>query len=509
MSSVDASEPPGEVELKLAIASDSARNAADREVGRGAARSVETIYFDTPRQRLRSAGYSLRLRRDGENWSQSVKASGGGLTRFEQDRPLRGALPDFSLLEGTPLAALVSVEDRPAPVFVTRVQRRSRRRAADGSRIEFSLDEGEVIARDRSWPILELELELKDGAREALFSEGRRLAEGDAFVPAFMSKAERGYALVDGLLGEPVKFGAHPLDAEVSATEAFQTLARRCLRQLSLNAELIATGARLEAVHQARTSLRRLRVALALFKPILPAGRSEAVKTELKWLAGELADARNLDVFMFEIFRPTADRISDRSAAAAFGKTLLRAHTVAHERAAAAIASPRFRLLLLEAARWIETELDLAPAHDNADPRAADFAHQALGEQRRALRRRLENLDWSDPEARHKTRIAAKKMRYASEFFLDLGPRSRASGYRPFIKTLSVLQDRFGRLNDLAVAEPMIPIVLGAADAEPADARTVAYAAGLIMGRALAKSRGLTKSARRASADFLDAPIWW
>ena len=237
-----------EVELKLAITSASARSAADREVGGATARSVETIYFDTPGRRLRSAGYSLRLRRDGENWSQSVKASGGGLTRFEQDHPLRGGLPDFSLLEGTPIAALISVEDRPAPVFVTRVQRRSRRRAADGSRIEFSLDEGEVIARDRSWPILELELELKGGAREALFDQGRRLAEGDAFVPAFLTKAERGYALMDGLLGEPVRFGAHPLGPEVKATEAFQTLARRCLRQLSLNAELIARGTRLEAV---------------------------------------------------------------------------------------------------------------------------------------------------------------------------------------------------------------------------------------------------------------------
>ncbi|HEY1448670.1 MAG TPA: CHAD domain-containing protein [Caulobacteraceae bacterium] len=509
MSSVDASEPPSEVELKLAIASDSARSAADREVGRGPARSVETIYFDTPRRRLQSAGFSLRLRRDGENWSQSVKGNGGGLTRFEQDYPLRGGLPDFSLLDGTPLAALVGVEDRPAPVFVTRVQRRSRRRAANGSRIEFSLDEGEVIARDRSWPILELELELKGGAREALFSEGRRLAERDAFVPAFMSKAERGFALVDGLLGEPVKFGAHPLGAEVSATEAFQTLARRCLRQLSLNADLIVGGKRLEAVHQARTSLRRLRVALALFKPVLPAGRSGAIRAELKWLATELAEARNLDVFMFETFRPTAERIADRAAAAAFGKALLHANTLAHERAAAAIASPRFRLLLLDVARWIETELDPALAHHDTGPRAADFAHDALGEQRRALRRRLETLDWSDPEARHKTRIAAKKMRYASEFFLDLGPRSRASSYRPFIKSLAVLQDRFGRLNDLAVAEPMIPVVLGATIAEPAEAQKVAYAAGLIMGRALGKSKGLTKSARRAGAEFLDAPIWW
>lgn len=507
MSGADARASQSEVELKLAIWSASARSAADRELGRAPARSVETIYFDTPRRRLRSAGYSLRLRRDGETWSQSVKGNGAGLARFEQDHPLRGGLPDFSLLEGTPIAALVGVEDSLSPVFVTRVQRRSRRLAAGGSRIEVSLDDGEVIARGRSWPILELELELKGGAQKALFDQGRRLAEGDAFVPAFLSKAERGFALVDGMLGEPVKFGAHPLKPDISVTAAFQTLARRCLRQLSLNAELIAGGVRLEAVHQARTSLRRLRVALALFEPILPAGRSESVEAEFKWLTSELADARSLDVFMFETFRPTADRVSDRGAAATFGKALLHANARAHGRAAAAISSPRFRLMLLDAARWIEIELD--PALGVADPNLAAFARQALSERRRALRRRLETLNWSDPFERHKTRISAKKMRYASEFFLDLGPSSRSDRYRPFIKALSALQDRFGRLNDLAVAEPMIPTVLEMADGAADEAQAVAYAAGLIMGRALGKTRALTKSAKRASDAFLEAPIWW
>ena len=201
--------PDRDVELMLAFGSASARSAADREVSGAPARSVETIYYDTPRRRLHAAGYSLRLRRDGEQWSQSIK-SADGFSRFEQDHPLRGAIPDFSLIEGTPIAGLVDGGDGLAPMFVTRVQRRSRRRVADGSRIEYSLDEGEVIAHDRSWPILELELELKAGAPGALFDQGRRLAQDEAFVPAFMSKADRGYALVDGILGEPVGIRRSP-----------------------------------------------------------------------------------------------------------------------------------------------------------------------------------------------------------------------------------------------------------------------------------------------------------
>ncbi len=498
-----------EVELKLAIASESARTTAGREVGRAPARSVETIYFDTPKRRLKSAGYTLRLRRDGEQWSQSVKASDAGLSRFEQDHPLRGGVPDFSLLEGTPIASLVGPQDHLAAIFVTRVQRQSRRRAQNGSRIELSLDDGEVIAQNRSWPILELELELKAGEPEALFDHGRRLAGDDAFVPGFMSKAERGYALADGILGEPVKFGAYALDANMPSSAAFRALARRCLRQISLNAELVARGARLEALHQARTALRRLRVAVGVFKPLLEPGRVQAIKAELEWLTAELADARNLDVFMFETFRPSAEAVADRQAAAAFGRALMKSHDRAHERARAALSSSRFRLLLLDAAHWIEGELEPTLGEGVDDPRTADFAARALAKRRHALRRRLEALDWKDPFARHKARISAKKMRYASEFFLDMGPGSRSDRYRPFVKALAALQDDLGRLNDFTVAEPMLPTILQAAPSEAVEAERVGYAAGLIMGRDLAKAAKLGKSAQRASRAFLDKPIWW
>jgi CHAD domain-containing protein len=114
-------------------------------------------------------------------------------------------------------------------------------------------------------------------------------------------------------------------------------------------------------------------------------------------------------------------------------------------------------------------------------------------------------LDWSDAAARHEARIAAKKLRYASEFFLGLGPKARADLYRPFVKALAELQDRLGVLNDLAVAEPMVPGLLAGAK----DAPRIAYAAGLIMGRDLAGADKLAKDARRAGGAFLEAPTWW
>ena len=502
MSVTDAQSSPREVELKLAIGSASARDAADREVGRAPARSVETIYYDTPRRRLHLAGFSVRLRRDGESWSQSVKAA-SGFSRFEKEQSLRGGLPDFSLLEGTPLASLVGEDGGLLPVFVTRVKRRSRKRALDDSRIEVSFDEGEVIARDKSWPILELELELKAGAPHVLFDAGRRLAEDAAFVPDFMSKAERGFALADGMLGEPVRFGSHPLDPDLGAVEAFRVLARRCLRQLSLNAELIAGGARQEATHQARTALRRLRVAVGLFAGFLDPVRAQMLKADLRWLTGELAPARNLDVMIEETFQRRAHEIADLEAAAAFGRALIEAQEQAHARARAALAAPRFRLLLIDAARWIETGMRPEPPPKTPDPRIADYARKSLERRRHGLVSGLGKLDWDDALARHEARILAKKMRYAAEFFVGLGPKDRAHAFRPFVKALAELQEKLGGLNDLVVAETLTPALLAQ------EGEGIAYAAGLIVGRNAAGADKLIKQSRRAARKFEEAPPWW
>jgi inorganic triphosphatase YgiF len=500
----DAGAQPQEVELKLAVASPSARAAAEHETGSARPRLLETIYYDTPQRHLQRAGYSLRLRRDGDRWSQSLKAL-DGFTRFESEQSLRAGAPDLSLLEGTPANAIVGLGAPPAPVFVTRVARRSRRRDVPGANIEFSLDEGEIVVRDRTWPISELELELKAGDPQALFSEGRRLASHVALSPTFLSKAERGFALADGVLGEPARFGERPLAPDTAALDAFKILSRRCARQLSVNAELVRETPRLECLHQARTALRRLRVAMSLFKAMLDHARLEAIKAEARWLTGELAEARNLDVLIAETYVPLADDRADRDGTAQFGHALLAAQAAAHERARLAVGSARFRMLLIDCAAWIESEP--TPGLDRGDDAQAiaGFAAAALEKRRHALTARLESLDWKDSRARHGARIAAKKMRYAAEFFVDLGPAGRSGAYGPFITALESLQDRLGRLNDLAVAEALIPTLIADAGAP----QQAAYAAGLMLGGELARNRKRLRKARAAANDFVEAPRWW
>lgn len=65
------------------------------------------------------------------------------------------------------------------------------------------------------------------------------------------------------------------------------------------------------------------------------------------------------------------------------------------------------------------------------------------------------NLIDADDETRHEVRIAAKKLRYAAEFFEPLY-KGRAKRHRRFITAMSGLQDALGSLNDLATAPDML-----------------------------------------------------
>src|SRR5207247_1639455 len=78
----------------------------------------------------------------------------------------------------------------------------------------------------------------------------------------------------------------------------------------------------------------------------------------------------------------------------------------------------------------------------------------------------------TEPQARHRVRIAAKKVRYATEFFQPLYPARRV---RPFIKTLTVLQDALGSLNDMTVADAMLRQLAN-------DQPKLAHSAGFVRG---------------------------
>jgi triphosphatase len=125
-------------------------------------------------------------------------------------------------------------------------------------------------------------------------------------------------------------------------------------------------------------------------------------------------------------------------------------------RAQDAVRSARFRVLTLEVAAWLEAGQWTNPqddlVRDRGDIPVEVFAAGQLTRRFRKIRKKGKMLRQLDARDRHKLRIQAKKMRYASEFFAALFPGKKASKHQgKFISALERAQDCLGDLNDIVV----------------------------------------------------------
>jgi inorganic triphosphatase YgiF len=457
---------------------------------------LRSVYFDTPDGVLRAAGYGLRVRATGQGFVQTLKrqTAPGQTARHEWEVPVASEALDFAALKAMPARRLLKGRRCDlSPRFATTVVRRVRMVRLDGALIEAAFDAGDLSAGDRREPIYELELELKEGDPAALFTLARRLASDLAIVPVFESKAERGWRLADGASRSPRRAVPTPLSPDAATGDAFRRLAMACLAQVSANAELLRVVRRPEAMHQLRVGLRRLRAALAVFQPLLVEADRERIEAELKWLAHETDAARDLDVFIRDVFHPTALEAPSPDLAP-LGRRLLTARGQAYDRALAALQSSRYGLLMLETTAWIETAA-------LPDASVQGFAAEALDRLHRQVEKRGRDLAGQDADSRHHLRIRAKRLRYAAEFFVDLFPARRRRAR--YLKALAQVQDALGALNDLAVARDRIP---GEARL---DDPAVAFAAGRVIGRRERAEAALLAAAVKATRRFHDAAPFW
>ena len=299
---------PTEIELKFEVEPEAlARLKTDpRLAGElSAPRELLSTYFDTDERDLRKAGFTLRVRSEAGRRLQTVKSDldGGLIHRGEWESEIQpdGEGFDLGVALDTPLRPLLGdggLAHELKPLFATRVRRQIGRLAQDGSDIEVAFDEGEIEGDGRRSSLSELELELKQGAPASLFALAEELSTETPLKLSFVSKAARGYALVDGGVRACKIKPAPPLKAKTPAGQAFQAVARLCLMQFSANQRLVEGSRGPEAIHQMRVALRRMRSAIDTFAEVTADAERDAVMAELKWLAGELDEARDLSRYM-------------------------------------------------------------------------------------------------------------------------------------------------------------------------------------------------------------------
>lgn len=161
-----------EIELKFLVAPQTLCTVRDQLRARGAIdadaapRGLRSVYFDTPDLALHAVGLSLRLRRDGARWIQTVKTRGslhGGLSQageYECDAP-EGRLQIDLIADHGQRARIEKIVGAAAlgPVCETVIARLSAVIAlAGGGSAEVSIDDGEIRAGDLAAPIHEVRL---------------------------------------------------------------------------------------------------------------------------------------------------------------------------------------------------------------------------------------------------------------------------------------------------------------------------------------------------------------
>ncbi|WP_248917922.1 inorganic triphosphatase [Pseudomonas entomophila] len=201
-------------------------------------RELLNQYFDTPERELSAARVALRLRRDGEVIIQTLKCRGqsvAGLSeRNEYEWHLDKVKLDLKKLDATCWPEQLAGLDKKTikPLFTTDFTREYAEIAWGRGKakvvIEAALDRGFVIAGKRKEEICELELELREGAPEALLELAAELAASLPLMPCDISKAERGYRLLDPDSYE-LDLPHTELDAETPLDDAFTALAWQLL----------------------------------------------------------------------------------------------------------------------------------------------------------------------------------------------------------------------------------------------------------------------------------------
>ncbi|WP_370889849.1 CHAD domain-containing protein [Caballeronia sp. RCC_10] len=108
------------------------------------------------------------------------------------------------------------------------------------------------------------------------------------------------------------------------------------------------------------------------------------------------------------------------------------------------------------------------------------FASETLKRRHKKLLKRGHRLAELDDETRHRARIAAKKLRYATEFFSSLFDRREVKRY---VTALSDLQDDLGWRNDVVVASGLLRSL---GESKPETAAGAGFARGYLASHAVA-----------------------
>jgi triphosphatase len=502
-----------EIELKLLAPQGSLERLREMPVivqharNRGAFRRLETVYYDTPEQLLFQHGMSLRVRRSGKHFIQTLKLLpniGQPLTRRQWEAPVDGATPDLARLPADeisgPLTTLTN--DALVPVFATKVRRHARQLDLPDASVEIVFDEGTIEAGARQEVLSEIEL--KSGNAGVLFDLGTQLLDAAPLRIGTRSKAERGYALAFDLVQPAAKAELFGITAEHVVDDVIALLVGSCWHHLLKNHTVAEKGSDPEGVHQMRVALRRLRTVCALFRRDIPSLSFQAVNSEARWLMQQLGPARDWDVFA----ETTVTRLVTAAPDVDLGglrEAVEQQRKSSYAALPTVLGDPRCSRFLLSLGHLVErrgwrNEIDSEALAVLSQPMPT-LADKILTRLHRKALKRGAHFRRLNTDAQHDLRIDLKKLRYAAEFFLPLYATHAPA--KRYVSRLARIQASLGRARDIAST----PILLDAIrqDHQPA----LHLAIGAVVGWQARDQLALMKTLRKRWRRFKATPAFW
>lgn len=295
-----------EIELKFFVSPEFSETLrakiSETKVLQHSSRDLGNTYFDTADKWLRKHDIGLRIRRFDDVFVQTVKTAGRVVAGLHQ-RPEYNAEhtsnePDLTLHPsdiwptGKDIATL---QAELTPLFSTNFTREQWLIGMpDGSQIEVAFDQGAVIAlgedgEEKQDPICEVELELKSGQTDALFTLARSLCEAGGMRLGNLSKAAKGYRLASGYTGDEVK----PLalvDSSKNDTVEYCLInsLEHALAHWHYHEQIYAERDCVESLREIVNAIRFIRQTFTIFGSMVPRRASAILRQEMKWLEEEL-----------------------------------------------------------------------------------------------------------------------------------------------------------------------------------------------------------------------------
>ncbi len=387
--------------------------------------SLRATYYDTDRLDLARVGITLRRRVGGSDAGWHLKVPAGRASHAAGDR-LEHAVPLGDDNEQVPASLTDIVRPhvrgrRLRPVATLDTDRTVYRLIGEGGTALAEAADDVVSARGadddgaagsgwREW-----EIELLDGPVELLDAAGPVMLRAGAGPSTSSSKLAR--ALGDRLAALPRRPVFESLTPSSPARDVVQAhLIEQFDALLSRGEDARADVP--DGVHKARVATRRLRSALATFRPLLDREITDPLRAELKWIAAELGGARDAEVLRMRLLDELADEPDDLvlgPIAARIEVELQSDHRRAHDELIEALDSDRYLKLLDR----LDAVVTAPPFTDVAD----GPAYAVLTQRVRKAYRRMNRLVSSGPpederhhdEWYHEIRKAAKRLRYAAE----------------------------------------------------------------------------------------------